>query len=72
MFVEGLRRVKGPLTRESLKAGIESIGSFDSGILSPVSFSRDKHLGMTATQRVQISGNRWVAVGTPVDGDKDW
>ena len=72
VFVEGLRRVKGPLTRESLKAGIESIGSFDSGILSPVSFSRDKHLGMTATQRVQISGNRWVAVGTPVDGDKDW
>jgi len=72
VFVEGLRRVKGPLTRESLKAGIESLAPYDSGILAPVSFARDKHLGMTATQRVQISGNRWVAVGTPVDGDKDW
>jgi branched-chain amino acid transport system substrate-binding protein len=72
VFVEGLRRVKGPLTRQSLKEGIESLKNYDSGILAPVTFAADRHLGMTATQRVQLTGNRWVPVGTPVDGDKDW
>ena len=72
VFVEGLRRIKGPVTRDSLKAAIESIKNYDTGILAPVTFAADRHLGMTATQRVEIKGNRWVAVGTPVDGDKDW
>jgi len=72
VFVEGLRRVKGPLTRQSLKEAIESLKNYDSGILAPASFGADRHLGLTATQRVQLTGNRWVPVGTPVDGDKDW
>jgi len=72
VFVEGLRRIKGPVTRESLKASIQSIRNYDSGILPPVSFGPDRHLGLTLTQRVEIKGDRWVPVGTPVDGDKDW
>ena len=72
VFVEGLRRIKGPVTRESLKAAIDSIRNYDSGILAPVSFGPDRHLGLTATQRVEIKGDRWVTIGTPVDGDKDW
>lgn len=72
VFVEALRRINGPVTRESLVRTLTSLQNYDSGILAPVAFGASRHLGLTATQRVQISGGKWVAVGTPVDGDKDW
>ena len=56
----------------ALKAAIDTIRNFDTGILAPVTFGPERHLGLTATQRVEIKGDRWVSVGTPVDGDKDW
>ena len=72
VFVEALRRIKGPINRQSLKAALETVKNLDTGILPTVSFGPGQHLGVTATQRVQLSGNRWIPVGTPVDGDKDW
>jgi branched-chain amino acid transport system substrate-binding protein len=72
VFVEALRRIKGPVTRESLKASLESLRNYDTGILAPVSFGPDRHLGLTLTQRIEVKGDRWVTIGTPVDGDKDW
>ena len=72
VFVEALRRIKGPINRQSLKAALETVKNLDTGILPTDSFGPGQHLGVTATQRVQLSGNRWIPVGTPVDGDKDW
>jgi branched-chain amino acid transport system substrate-binding protein len=72
VFVEALRRINGPINRRSLTRSLDSMKNYDSGILPPVSFGPDRHMGLTAMQRVQVGGGKWVAVGTPVDGDKDW
>ncbi len=72
VFVEAVRRIKGPVNRKSLVSALESLKDYETGILPPVSFGPDRHLGMTAMQRVHISGGKWVAIGTPVDGEKNW
>lgn len=49
VFVEGLRRVSGPITRESVILGMERIGRMSlSGY--PIHFSSEKHVASTFTQ----------------------
>jgi len=44
-LAEGVRRVRGDVTRESLIDAMESAGSLDIGIGIPLHFSRDQHQG---------------------------
>ena len=44
-FVEGVRRVRGEVTRERIIDAMESAGSLDIGIGIPLHFSRDQHQG---------------------------
>ncbi|WP_166656277.1 ABC transporter substrate-binding protein [Paraburkholderia sp. BL10I2N1] len=72
IFVEAVRRIEGPITRESLVKAMYSIRNYDSGIFPPVSYGPNQHLGVTALQRVQISASKWQAVGEPIDSAKAW
>ena len=46
--------------------------NYDSGIIAPVLYSPQRHMGASALQRVVAQGGKWVAVGSPVDSEKDW
>lgn len=70
--LEGLRRVEGPLTRESLVKAMYTIRNFETGIFPPLSYAPDRHLGVTSVQRVVAVGGQWAAVGTPVEANQDW
>ena len=70
--VEGLRRIDGPINRPNLVKALYSIRDYDTGIFPPISYAPDRHLGVTRIQRVVAKGGQWVAVGSPVEGDKDW
>ena len=51
---------------------MHTVRNFDTGIIPPVSYSPERHLGATTLQRVVAQGGQWVSVGTPIDSEKDW
>ena len=70
--VEAFRRIDGPVNRQTLVNALHSMRNYDTGIIPPVSYSPDRHLGATTLQRVVAQGGQWVAVGGPIDSEKDW
>ena len=70
--VEAIRRIDGPINRPNLVKALYSMRDYDTGIFPPISYAPDRHLGVTRIQRVVAKGGQWVAVGSPVEGDKDW
>lgn len=70
--VESLRRIDGPINRPNLVKALYSMRDYDTGIFPPISYAPDRHLGVTRVQRVVAKGGKWVAVGAPVESDKDW
>ena len=70
--VEALRRIEGPINRQTLVASLYSMRNYDTGIFPPISYAPDRHLGVTRVQRVVSQAGQWVSVGTPVESDKDW
>lgn len=70
--VEALRRIDGPINRKSLVASVYSMRDFDTGIFPPISYTPDRHLGVTRVQRVVAKSGQWVSVGEPVEADQDW
>ncbi|MDB6000493.1 MAG: branched-chain amino acid transporter substrate-binding protein, partial [Rhizobacter sp.] len=45
IFVEALRGIKGEINGESLVASLESINGYDTGLMAPVTFTKDQHAG---------------------------
>jgi ABC-type branched-subunit amino acid transport system substrate-binding protein len=72
VFVEAVSRIKGPLTREALIQSVHSLKNYETGALPPVSFSEERHLGVTMVQRVQIQGGEWKTVGGFIDPAGTW
>ena len=70
--LEAIRRIEGPVNRQTLVSAMNSLRNYDSGIFPPVSYSPERHLGATTVQRVIAQGGQWVPVGTPIDSEKDW
>ena len=70
--LEAIRRIEGPVNRQTLMGAMNALHSYDSGILPPVSYSPERHLGATTIQRVVAQGGQWVSVGPPIDSEKDW
>lgn len=62
--MEALQRINAPVNRQSLIRAVVSLKNFDSGVLPPVRFGPDWHMGLTAMQRFQVSGSKWTADGT--------
>ena len=72
IFVEAMRRIDGPITRQALTKSMDSLRNYDTGILPPVTYSPERHLGNSSLHRVQLVNGRWTAISAPVDPDKDW
>lgn len=63
VFYEALSRIKGPVTHEALEEALYSMKNYESGILPPVTFSKDKHQGIDALQPMQVKNGKWEAIG---------
>ena len=59
--VEGLKRIKGPITRDNYVAALESIKNFRT-IGGELSYSRERHNGIGSQFLWQAKGGRWVNV----------
>lgn len=70
--VEALRRIDGPITRPALIKSLYSMHDYETGIFPPITYTPERHLGVTSVQRVVARAGQWTAVGTPVQSDKDW
>ena len=70
--VEGLRRIEGPITREALVKALYSMKNYDTGIFPPISYTPERHLGVTSVQRVVAKGGQWLSVGSPVEANQAW
>jgi branched-chain amino acid transport system substrate-binding protein len=71
IFIEAVRRIDGPINRPSLLSSLLTIDNFETGILPPVTYNLDRHLGVTAVVRLQVSGGKWIVAGDPIDTAKD-
>ena len=70
VIVEGLRRIRGPITRDAYVKALESIRNFTT-IGGPLSYSHEHHSGICCQSIWEAKGGRWVAVpGSTVDGSK--
>jgi branched-chain amino acid transport system substrate-binding protein len=72
IMVEAVRRIEGPVNRQTLVNSLLSIRNYDSGIIPAVTYSPERHMGATTIQRVVAQGGNWVSVGAPIDSEKDW
>lgn len=62
IFVEAAKRVKGELTPDALVASLEGIKGYDTGLMAPVTFTKDQHAGSLSAAFVQAKDGRWVIV----------
>ena len=72
IFIEAVRRINGPITRQSLVQSMDNLRNYDTGILPTVTYSPKQHMGTTSLQRVQITNGKWNVIGEAVDSEKDW
>jgi branched-chain amino acid transport system substrate-binding protein len=62
-FAEVAKTIKGDITSESIVKAFENAGSIKTGILPPLKWSADQHLGTDQVQRIQVKNGKWVAIG---------
>lgn len=62
IFVQAAKQVKGELTADSLVASLEGIKGYDTGLMAPVTFTKDQHAGSLSAAFVQAKDGRWVLV----------
>jgi branched-chain amino acid transport system substrate-binding protein len=72
VFIEAVRRIDGPINRQTLVQSMDKMRDYDTGIIPPVTYSATRHLGTSALQRVQIKDGKWIVTGEAVDSEKDW
>lgn len=59
IFVEALKRVKGELNGDALVAALETIKDFDTGLMAPVTFTKEQHAGSTSVSFLRAKEGKW-------------
>ena len=62
-FAEVLKSIKGDITPQSIAKALAAQKTVDTGILPPLTWSKDAHLGTHQLQRVQVQDGKFVAKG---------
>ena len=62
-FAEVLKSIKGDITPQSIAAALGAKKTVDTGILPPLNWSKDAHLGTNQLQRVEVQDGKFVAQG---------
>lgn len=72
IFVEAVKRIEGPVTRENLVKSLHSMKNYETGILPPVTFSEKMHIGVQGLQPVVLQNGDWKLVGGFIDPHANW
>jgi len=65
VMLEGVKRVSGDVSGESIKKSLESLKDFDTGgVTVPLTFSEQSHKGNLSTKvyKADVKQNRWLPV----------
>ena len=62
-FGEVVKTIKGNMTTDSINAAFAKAGTVETGMLPPLTYSADQHLGGTQLQRVVVKDGAFVAEG---------
>lgn len=62
-FAEVLKKVKGDVTPQTIAQAFTNAGTVETGILPPLTWGKDSHLGTNQLQRVVIKSGKFVAEG---------
>ena len=62
-FIQILKGIKGDITPQSISQAVQSATAIDTGLLPPLSFSADKHLGTDQVIRLSVTGGAFTAQG---------
>jgi branched-chain amino acid transport system substrate-binding protein len=63
VLLEGIRRVKGEVTGENIKAALETLKDYDTGgITDKITFSDKSHKGVLGARIFQVKSGKWVQV----------
>jgi branched-chain amino acid transport system substrate-binding protein len=59
LFAEILRRTGGKTDEPSIVAALETMKDFDTGLMAPLTFSKDQHAGALAGAIMKAEGGKW-------------
>ncbi len=66
IVAEAIRRVNGPLNRQTLVAAMETLKDYETGIYPPVTYSATEHMGSNKFYPVQLKAGKWVSLGPAI------
>ena len=59
IFIETLKRTKGRTAPNDIVAALEGMTNFDTGLMAPISFSKNEHAGSRAGAIMKAEKGRW-------------
>lgn len=62
-FAQVLANIDGEITSKSVTDAIVTSGTLDTGVMPPLTFSADEHLGTDSVVRVEVEGGKFVPIG---------
>lgn len=62
-FAQVLASIDGEITSKSITDAIITSGTVDTGVMPPLTFSADEHLGTDSVVRVQVEDGKFVPIG---------
>jgi ABC-type branched-subunit amino acid transport system substrate-binding protein len=62
-FAEVLKTIKGDITPQSITNALSSAQTVETGMLPPLKWGKDAHLGTNQLQRVEVQDGKFVAQG---------
>ena len=67
VLVEGLKRAGKNLNRQRLINALENFKNWDSGVLPPITYSRNDHAGVESVMLLQLQGGKQVEITDWID-----
>jgi branched-chain amino acid transport system substrate-binding protein len=62
-FIEIVSKIEGDITPQSIADAFAGAGTVETGILPPLTFSEDKHIGTNEVQRIVVREGRFESIG---------
>lgn len=59
ILVQALRSIKGDINSESIVAALEGMKDFDTGLMAPISFTKDQHAGSLSVAFLRAKEGKW-------------
>jgi ABC-type branched-subunit amino acid transport system substrate-binding protein len=69
IFVEALRSIKGNVDGESLVAALEAMKNYDTGLMAPITFSKEQHAGSLSVAFMRAKEGKWQIVSDWIKAD---